>query len=109
MWTYETYIDLQTNSEITATIIDGNLTEKNFKVRYVVSAYSLFPSITKNSGEKHESTLENGIERYNLFIRNVNTNGLNFVLKYNSAVNSKVTYYYTKLNSNVEESGEIDF
>lgn len=107
-WTYETYIDLQTNSEITATIIDGNLTEKNFKVKYVVSAYSLTPFLTKNSGEKYESTIENGVERYNLFIRNVNNNGLNFVVKYNSAINTKATYYYTKFNSSIEESGEID-
>ena len=51
----------------------------------------------------------NGIDKYNLFIPDIKEKGLKLLVKYSSAVNTPITYFYQKFRSNEEIRGDAVF
>ena len=101
-YTGEANINLQENGNIHVSVMNGDLLEKVFDAKHIVNAYSIFTDLVDNEGIKYPTTIENGVAKYNLFITDVKERGLRFNVKYNSAVNTPVTYIYSKFHSSQE-------
>jgi len=98
-WTGEVNINLQENGNIHVSVMNGDLLEKVFDAKHIVNAYSIFTDLVDDEGIKYPTTIENGVAKYNLFITDIKERGLRFSVKYNSAVNTPVTYIYSKFHS----------
>lgn len=101
-WTWEKDLNLTENGLIHISILNGSEIEKIFDAKHIIDAYSINAYLTNQSGINYPIYIENGKERYNLFIDDIKQNGLYFKVIYNSAINANVTYYYQKFRSNEE-------
>jgi hypothetical protein len=70
--------------------MDGNSSEKSFKARHIINAYSIETYLTDSTGSKYGT--QDG--KYNLFIEDIKEKGLQLNVKYNSSINIPVTYIY---------------
>lgn len=108
-WSYEQDIELLRNDLIHVSVMNGDMTEKVFDAKHIVNAYNIEVSLVNNNGIVQERYLENGKYKYNLFIQDIKDNGLKLLVKYTSAVNTPVTYFYQKFRSNEEVREETTF
>ena len=104
-WTKEINVNLQENGEVTISVMNGDSSEKSFKAKHIINAYSIETYLTDSTGSKYGT--QDG--KYNLFIEDIKEKGLQLNVKYNSSINIPVTYIYQKFNSEEEIQEEVEF
>ena len=108
-WSFEEDVELVRNDLIHVSVMNGDMMEKVFDAKHIVNAYNIEVSLVNDLGVKETPYQENGIDKYNLFIPDIKEKGLKLLVKYSSAVNTPITYFYQKFRSNEEIRGDAVF
>ena len=94
---------LNTNDQITVTIIDENGETKQVNAMYITNPYDFSVKYIKNSGQEYYS------EDNDIFIEDIQKEGLGIEIDYSIGIDATVQYKYTKFDGTSTEFIPLNF